>query len=68
MMFKNKYRIVTDLYSGYEVQFRRWYFPFWVQCGTGRRKCVNTHSTIEQAEAFALAHSKHHVVKSFYPS
>lgn len=47
-MIMTKYRIVTDNYSGYEVQARRWWWPFWVQCGT-----VNTHQTIERAEQYA---------------
>lgn len=42
------YRIVTDNYSGYEVQARRWWWPFWVQCN----RC-NTHPTIEHAEKYA---------------
>lgn len=42
------YRIVTDNYSGYEVQEWRWWWPFWVQCGR-----VNTHPTVERAEMYA---------------
>jgi hypothetical protein len=46
-LFKTRYRIVTDRYSGYEVQSRRWWFPFWIQCdGT------NTHLTIDRAKEF----------------
>ena len=48
MMFKTKYRIVRDNYAGYEVQIKRWYFPFWVQKGY-----VNTFSTIERARSYA---------------
>lgn len=43
----NKYRIVKDNYSGYEVQIKRWWFPIWLQVGLS-----NTHRTIEDAEAF----------------
>ena len=43
-----RYRIVRDSYCGYEVQVWRWWFPFWLQCGF-----VNTHATIEAAEAYA---------------
>jgi hypothetical protein len=46
--FRNRARIVTDLYCGYEVQVWRWWFPFWIQLG------CNTQSTIEAAEARAL--------------
>jgi hypothetical protein len=40
-----RYRIVEDRYAGYEVQIRRWWWPFWVQAGF-----CNTHSTAERAE------------------
>ena len=44
-MFKNKYRVVTDNYAGYESQIKYWWFPFiWVQVGG-----VNTHRKLEQA-------------------
>lgn len=46
------YRVVTDAYSGYEVQCWRLWFPFWVQAG-----CTNTHRTIEEARAYAKRHS-----------
>jgi len=46
------YRIVTDEYSGYEVQSWRWWWPFWVQGST------NTHNTIEKAEACARARAR----------
>jgi hypothetical protein len=45
---KNKYRIVTDYYCGYEVQVRFWYFPFcWFQF-----KESNTHTSVKDAEVF----------------
>lgn len=40
-----KYRIVRDGYAGYEVQRKRWWFPFWMQAG------INTWRTVEQAKA-----------------
>jgi hypothetical protein len=46
------YRIVTDGYSGYEVQYRTNWWPFWRQC-PGRLGSVNTHPSIEDAEAYA---------------
>ena len=48
-----EYRIVTDQYCGFEVQIRRWWWPFWTQVGL-----ANTHTSIERAEAFARGHSK----------
>lgn len=50
------YRIVTDDYLGYEVQFWRWWWPFWASTG-GR-----TFSSVADAEHYALAHSKRDVV------
>lgn len=48
--FKPEYRVVYDRFAGYEVQVRRWWFPFWVQLGL-----VNTFSTLEAAELYARA-------------
>ena len=46
-----RYRIVRDRYAGYEVQFRRWWWPFWKMAG------VNTHISVELAEAYARKHA-----------
>jgi len=51
-----RYRIVRDTVSGYEVQFKRRWWPFWRQCGDDGRCGINTHRTIEAAEMFAAAH------------
>lgn len=48
---KNKYRIVRDNYAGYEVQIKRWWFPFWIQVD------FNTHYSIECAESYARNHA-----------
>jgi len=42
-----EYRIVTDRFSGYEVQCRSWWWPFWHQ------PITNTHCSIERAEEYA---------------
>jgi len=42
-----KARIVTDMYVGYEVQVKRWYFPFWIQYK------INSFPSIEEAEIYA---------------
>ena len=47
---KRQYRIVTDSFSGFEVQKRLWYFPFWLQIPGETRRPVNTHTTIEEDE------------------
>ena len=44
---KRQFRIVTDNYAGYEVQVRRWYFPFWQQIDF-----TSTHITVSSAEKF----------------
>lgn len=46
-LFKKKYRIVRDNYSGYEVQHKYCWWPFWVETNT-----FNTHYTVEDAETF----------------
>ena len=46
-MFKTKWRIVQDIYCGYEVQYKRWWFPFWIQHGF-----TNTHFSIERAQEY----------------
>lgn len=52
LFFKPKYRIVVDDALGYEVQIKRWFFPFWLQVS------CNTHSSIEAAEDFARRHAR----------
>jgi hypothetical protein len=56
-MMKARYRIVTDRWSGYEVQVWRWWWPFWVM------PRVNTHTTLEAAENYARGHAREFVVK-----
>ncbi len=48
--FSNKFRIVTDRYNGYEVQIKRWWFPFWVECW--KNGCVNSFSDINKAKTW----------------
>ena len=46
---KNRYRIVEDTFLGYEAQVKFWWFPLmWFQMGSP----VNTHRTVEAAEAY----------------
>jgi hypothetical protein len=44
---KRRFRIVTDKYLGFEVQIKKWYYPFWLQVGY-----TNTHLSIEDAKDF----------------
>lgn len=48
-----EYRIVTDAFAGFEVQLRRWWWPFWVEADY-----VNTHATVEAAERYATQHAQ----------
>lgn len=45
--FKTYYRIVSDTYSGYEVQEWNWYRPFWRMTNF-----CNTFSSLEKAQRF----------------
>lgn len=60
-MFKNKYRIVTDKFSGYEVQFKPWYLPFYYQVGDENNKHTNTSYTVEDAELLIERHKSRKV-------
>lgn len=49
---KNKYRVVDDKYSGFEVQVKFWWFPvLFFQCA-GEYPFTNTHPTLEKAKEF----------------
>lgn len=56
-LFRTRYRIVRDRWLGYEVQFRWWWMPFYVQ---GR---TNTHVSVRQAEEYVEFLRKGPVVK-----
>jgi hypothetical protein len=55
-MFETRYRIVRDHFAGYEVQFRYWWMPFYLQ---GK---VNTHPSLEKAKEY-VKNSKYIVWK-----
>ena len=61
--FRTKYRIVKDGYLGYEAQFKRWWFPFWMQCDF-----CNTSGTVEQARKICDLHSRCGVVEEYQPT
>lgn len=47
-LFKSKYRIIEDVFFGYEVQIKRWWFPFWkIARKTGN---VNTFNDVDAAK------------------
>lgn len=50
-IFKNRYRIVTDEYLGYEVQTKKWWFIGWYQCWNNGNM-TNTFRRVEDAEDF----------------
>ena len=53
---KTIFRIVSDEYLGYEVQKKRWWFPFWIQIN-GRYPLVNTSSSLEEANKVIKNHT-----------
>lgn len=56
---KNKYRIVTDKYAGFEVQIKYGWLPFlWFQCNG-----TNTHVSIEKAKEYIAKHKCEHRFK-----
>ena len=63
MKFKHKYRIITDVYNGFECQIKKWYFPFfWFQLWhTGS---VNSFVSEREAREFIEMHRKPIIVGS----
>lgn len=56
MRFRNKYRIITDNFLGYQVDIKYWWLPlFWIECHDSFSIC-NTHRTIEDAMKFIEKH------------
>lgn len=64
-MFENKYRIVSDGYSGFEAQVKFWWFPFiWCQLSyDGVTIGINTNRTINQAKVLINNHHQHNKMK-----
>jgi len=50
MKFK-RFRIIEDSSSGFEVQYKYWFLPFWIQSSMGPF-IANTHSTLKDAKKF----------------
>lgn len=47
---KNKYRVITDSYNGFEAQVKYWYFPFmWFEIRKDFGIC-NSSFSVERAE------------------
>jgi hypothetical protein len=66
--FDTKYRIVRDKYSGYEAQYRPWWFPIWVELDkAGIGNGTNTCKTIERAREICCLHRQGKVVEHFDP-
>jgi hypothetical protein len=49
MTLKTKYRIMTDKYLGFQVEEKRWFWPFWGMVGF-----CNTHQSVAEAEAWLM--------------
>ncbi len=56
------YRIVTDKYAGYEVQFK-WAALLWLEAGRHNLIGINTHSSQAAAERFIEDHYHKHLKK-----
>lgn len=52
-----RYRIVRDSYSGYEAQYRPWWFP--VYLAIPRICSTNTCATVEEARELCDLHARH---------
>lgn len=50
-LFRTRYRIVTDTYLGYEVQYRVWFWPWYIQCSKNGHG-INTFPSLEKAKVF----------------
>lgn len=46
-LFRIRYRITTDVYLGYQVEFRYWWVPFYIQVDR-----ANTWGSLELAKAY----------------
>lgn len=63
---RNKYRIVTDRFAGYEIQIKYWFFPlFWFEIAGPISPMCNTFGSIESAKAYIEKRKKKTVWKSY---
>lgn len=53
---KTKYRIVTDRYEGFCVQYKRWWWVFWMDCDRHGGFGTNSFSSLEMARLFIEEH------------
>lgn len=52
-----EYRIITDEWLGFKVQWRRWWWPFWTT------PVENTHLTVYAAEQWAIRFASGKIVR-----
>lgn len=52
-LFRTRYRICRDDYAGYEVQYKLWWWPFWMGCYG-----INTWPTLEDAKIALQQHKR----------
>ena len=60
-LFETRYRIVMDSYNGYEAQYKRWWWPCWMQIG------INTSLTVEAARRYCDYHARR-VIEYYQPN
>ncbi len=47
-VFYTYYRIIEDNFNGYEVQVKKWWFPFWIQ--KSKFGMINTFNDLDKAK------------------
>lgn len=53
LQFKTEYRVIPDMYCGFQADFRPWWSPFWFQING-----VNTSRTLAGAKQYIEIHKK----------
>jgi hypothetical protein len=63
---KNKYRVVSDEYFGFEVQINFWWLPgFWFQCFSANG-LGNSHDSLNKAKKFIENRKVRKIKKIYY--
>lgn len=60
-----KYRITKRYESSYQIEVRRWYWPFWTLLGDGTIMGL-AFATESEALQYAISHSRNFVVKEIH--
>jgi hypothetical protein len=60
--FSNKIKIVIDEYNKFEIQIKRWWFPFWIKCWKNR--IVNSFNSLDDVKKWIQNGRKKDIFKS----